>query len=137
MAAAWGPSLCWAAVEEFLGLWLGATGETGLAPAAVGVFVRCSPGWAQEGWQPDEVVGGGGEGEGPADALDATVSGLSQARGLLDPAEDLLDALSNDLADGVAGMPRGAVVDRRAAPLAGLCWVVVAGGRRSGTIPGA
>jgi len=64
--------------------------------------------------QPDQVTGGGGQGEGPADAGLAAVAGFPQSAAGLDPAERLLDALADPLADGVAGVSGGAPVDRRA-----------------------
>ena len=64
----------------------------------------------------DKVVGGDGEGEHPADQGGATVAGLAQAAGRLDPAEDHLDSLTNPLADRVTGMPGRAPVDPRATP---------------------
>jgi len=45
---------------------------------------------------------------------------VGEAAGGLVSAEDLLDAFADDLADGVAGMPLGALVDRRRAGLAVL-----------------
>src|SRR3972149_4671144 len=65
----------------------------------------------------DQVVGSGGEREEPIDQRAAAMAGLAQAAHGLDPAEALLDALALDLADGVAGMARGAPIDRRAAGL--------------------
>ena len=65
--------------------------------------------------QPDQVAGRGGEGEQPADPGGAPVSGLAKAARGLHPAERLLDALADPLAERVAGMARDPAVDRRAA----------------------
>ena len=63
----------------------------------------CSRG-GQELGKPDQVVGGHREGELPADAVEPAMSGLAEAGRGLGPAEGLLDALSDDLTDLVAGM---------------------------------
>src|SRR5918997_6197735 len=52
----------------------------------------------------DQVVGGRGEGEAPPDTLEPSVAGLAQAAWNLDPAEGLLDALADTLAQGIAGV---------------------------------
>src|SRR5215472_1702859 len=82
-----------------------------------GWFVRDGS-WSsgdEEFGKSDEIVGGGFEGEHPSYSVAPAVLCLAEGGGRLDPAERLLDALSQKLADGVAGMPCGAAVDRRAA----------------------
>ena len=83
--------------------------------------------------QADQVVGGSSEGELPADAGLAAVPGAAQQGDLLDPAEGFLDPLADPLAHGIAGMPGGPAVDRRA-PAGGVlgdmrCDVELAHGR--------
>src|SRR4051812_34008111 len=70
---------------------------------------------AQQLRQPDQIVGCRREGELPADPGLAAVAGAAQQGDLLDPAERLLDPLADPLAQRVAGVPRGAAVNRRAA----------------------
>ena len=65
--------------------------------------------------QPRQIVGGGGEGEGPSDALVGAELGSLLAGDHLDPAEGFLDPLADALAQSVAGMARPTVVDRRRA----------------------
>jgi len=60
-----------------------------------------------------------------ADPVAAPELCLGLTADILDPTEDLLDALADTLADGIAGMPGGAVVDLGFAPLAGLGEVVL------------
>src|SRR5262249_45046616 len=62
-------------------------------------------------WQADEVVSGQREGEEGVDFGQAPEFDLGEAANALVPAEDLFDALANDLADGVAGMARHATID--------------------------
>jgi hypothetical protein len=64
--------------------------------------------------QADEVVGGVCQGEHPIDAGQAAMTGFAQPRCRFGPPEGLLDALAQRLADGEAGVPGGAWVDRRA-----------------------
>jgi hypothetical protein len=52
--------------------------------------------------QPDQIVGGGSEGKSPSDTITATEPGLLLPGDRFDPAECLLDALANALADGIA-----------------------------------
>src|SRR5215467_14884775 len=61
---------------------------------------------------PDEVVDGQPEGKHPADARRAAVAGLAQQADLLEPAEDLFDALAFPLAHQIADVARGAAIDR-------------------------
>lgn len=56
--------------------------------------IRACSGLREELGQSDQVVGGGGQFEHPADPLDALVTGLAQGAGGLDPAEAFLDALA-------------------------------------------
>src|SRR4249920_447807 len=63
----------------------------------------------------DQVVGGGGEHEEPLDQRTPAMTRLAQAADRLHPAEGLLDAFALDHADGIAGMARGAPIDRGAA----------------------
>src|SRR5438309_11659525 len=76
-----------------------------------------------EAWQADQVVGCDIEGEHPSDLVDASVSGFSEARTLLDPAEAFLDAFAYALAGCVAGMACRAPIDREASPAGVLCHV--------------
>src|SRR3954463_12689954 len=62
-------------------------------------------------WEVPLGVGGERGGELPANAIEAAMPGLAQPGGGLCPAEGLLDALSDDLADLVAGMAGRASVD--------------------------
>src|SRR3954463_2806971 len=55
-------------------------------------------------WEVPLGVGGERGGELPADSIEAAMPGLAQPGGGLCPAEGLLDALSDDLADLVSGM---------------------------------
>ena len=66
--------------------------------------------------QARQTVGGGREGEGLADAFAATELRPLLAGDRLDPAERLLDPLTDALADRVARVSRRAPVDRRRAP---------------------
>ena len=77
--------------------------------------------------QPDQVVGGGSQGEHPAGPVEPAMPGLGQPAGCLDLAEALLDALAQPQACGVARMPGGASVDPGLAPLAGLAQAAVDG----------
>jgi len=61
--------------------------------------------------EPNQVVGGGRQGEGPSDFLDSSIFRLSEAADGLHPAEAFLDPLANALADRLAGMARGGPVD--------------------------
>src|SRR5438094_9700572 len=60
----------------------------------------------------EEVVGGHREGEHPADAFASPESRLATQPHGLQPPEHFLDALAEPLADRVAGMARGARVER-------------------------
>lgn len=66
----------------------------------------------EELWQSDEVVGGKCEGEERLDLGQASELDLGEAADALAPAEDLFDALTDDLAGGIAGMPGNAPIDR-------------------------
>src|SRR3954454_3502353 len=61
------------------------------------------------------VVGGRGEGETPSDTLEPAVAGLAQTARDFDPAEGLLDALADALAQGIAGVTGRAPIDGRGA----------------------
>ena len=113
---------CWAGAGRFL-VWVGSCGNDGAAgrPPVTG---RKRPGgglWAsrrcaEQPRQADQVVGCHRQGELPVDFGQAAVPGLAQPGDGLGPAERLLDPLADALADGVAGMARGAAVDCRASP---------------------
>src|SRR5919109_5517758 len=60
---------------------------------------------------PDQVVRGQGEGEGPTHSEHAPVPRLSHHPDRLQPAKDLFDSLALPLANLVAGMPGGSLVD--------------------------
>src|SRR6185436_6721865 len=75
---------------------------------------RPSPGPVEQLRQSDEIVGGCGEGKSEADPGGAPEPGLALAGDRLDPAEGLLDAFADALADGITGMARRPSVDRRA-----------------------
>ena len=62
--------------------------------------------------QPDQVIGGGGEGELPIHQGDAAMPELAQAADGLHPAEDLFHEFSFPLTHVIARMPRGPTVDR-------------------------
>src|SRR5260370_25196462 len=74
----------------------------------------------QKLWDADNVVGGGSENEEPRDEGPPAMTGLAHHADSLHPAEGLLDALAFDHADGIAGMTRGAAIDRRTAGCRGL-----------------
>src|SRR6266850_3068157 len=61
---------------------------------------------------PDQVVDGHSEDEHPADSLRPPMARLAEQAGRLEPAEDLLDELPLSLAHDVAGVARGAAIDR-------------------------
>src|SRR5262245_24644316 len=61
---------------------------------------------------PDEVVDRRGEGVHPIDPGRPTMPELPHQADRLEPAEDLLDELAFPLAHQVAGMARGAAIDR-------------------------
>src|SRR5215470_11121624 len=67
----------------------------------------------------EQVVGCQPEEKHPADPSEPAVTRLTQQRYRLEPAEDLFDAFARTLAEGVAGMPRRARIDR-AATLGGV-----------------
>jgi hypothetical protein len=60
-----------------------------------------------------QVVGNRGEGEGPTNSGDSTMTSLLQAGDRLGPAEDLFRSFALLLAEQVAGVARAASVDRR------------------------
>ena len=62
----------------------------------------------------NEVVGGRGQYKEPLHQVSASMTGLAQPADRLDPSERLLDLLSLDGADAIAGMAGGARIDRRA-----------------------
>src|SRR5207237_6415605 len=70
---------------------------------------------------PDQVVGGQCEGEHPTDPRHSAMARLAQAGNRFEPAEDLLDAFPFALADQIAGMTSGALIDDSGA-LAGQVW---------------
>jgi hypothetical protein len=51
--------------------------------------------------EPHQIGGGSSEGKGPSDVITATEPGLLLPGDRLDPAECLLDALADALADGI------------------------------------
>jgi len=69
--------------------------------------------------QPDQVVDGQPKGKHPPDPGEAAMARLAQQADHLEPAEDLLDPLAMPLARLVAGMPRGAAIERTA-PVCGV-----------------
>ena len=60
---------------------------------------------------PDQIVGRQREGEHPSDPSDSAVARLAQASDGLEPAEDFFDAFAFLLADHIAGMTSGALID--------------------------
>src|SRR5450755_2302695 len=62
-----------------------------------------------------QIVGGGSEGKSPSDAITATEPGLLLPGDRLDPAECLLDALADALADNIAAVPGRSPINRRTA----------------------
>jgi hypothetical protein len=85
--------------------------------------LRSSPG-SQQVAHPHQGVDRQAEQEHPAHAIHAPMPGLAQQRHRLEPAEDLLDPLAPSLALSVAGVARGAPVDRAgaAAGVLGHVW---------------
>src|ERR1700721_4309497 len=65
--------------------------------------------------QPDQIVGGCSEDKSPSDTITATEPGLLLPGDRFDPAECLLDALANALADGIAAVPGRSPINRRTA----------------------
>src|SRR5215208_292731 len=106
-------------------------GRGGLLPGLCRVSLS-GRGLCQQFRDGDQVVGGDREGEhrlglGASADLDLCKPGLR-----IDPAEDLIDALEDPLADCLAGMPLRAAVDRRrttprllTTPLTAMCGVTV------------
>src|SRR2546425_122248 len=74
----------------------------------------------REGSNPDQVVRGEGKCKHPVHAAGAPVPRLAHQPDGFEPAEDLLHALAPLLADRVARMPSGSIVNRAAAALAGV-----------------
>src|ERR1700754_4835630 len=81
---------------------------------------RGSWGGRQQLGYSNEIVGEDGEGKYGLHLGEPAHLDLRQPAGALDPAEDLLDALADDLADGVPGMPGDPAIDGGLAGLAGL-----------------
>src|SRR5437016_5673304 len=65
----------------------------------------------------NQIVSRRGEGEHPSDSVLASMPGFAQPRDGLDPAEDLFDSLALSLADRVAFVSRGALINGAGAPL--------------------
>src|SRR5690349_5003628 len=63
-----------------------------------------------------QIVGRAGESKNPIHAADATMPNFAHQRDRLQPAEALFDSLPLSLAHRVARVPRGAAVNRAAAP---------------------
>jgi len=84
------------------------------APLAEG----CSCHSCQEPGQANEVVGHQGQGEGGIHASPSPQFHLRQSGRTLDPTKHLFDALTAALAGRVAGMARGATINRGGARLA-------------------
>jgi len=77
-------------------------------PRRVGLDgVRASRRRSEQLGQPDQVVGGHGEGELPVDLGQSAMARLAQPGHRFGPAERLLDALADAQADRVAGMAGG------------------------------
>src|SRR5580704_4872991 len=76
-----------------------------------------SPAFSKKLRHPAQVDGGHGYSEYQLGALEATQLQLPQRAVLLAVAEDGFDQLANDLTHRVAGMARGALVDRAGAVL--------------------
>src|SRR5437879_10712494 len=74
----------------------------------------------REGSNPDQVVRGEGKCKHPVHAAGAPVPRLGHQPDGFEPAEDLLHSLAPLLADRVARMPRGSLVNRAAAAMAGV-----------------
>ena len=70
-----------------------------------------SCGSRQQRAQADQVIRRSREGDDPIDAGAAAMPELAQPADGLQPAEDLLDQLPLPLADRVAGMPRGPIIN--------------------------
>src|SRR5213596_715909 len=73
---------------------------------------RASHGLLREIANADQIVDREAEDEHPAHASRAPVPSLSQQTDRFQPAKDLIDALAFLLAHQIAGMPRGARIDR-------------------------
>src|SRR6266850_5693399 len=84
---------------------------------SAGAVMRGSRGPREQGAQADQVVRRGGEGDDPIDEFATAMPELAQTADGLQPAKDLLDQFPFLLADRVAGMPRGPLVDRAAGNL--------------------
>ena len=75
---------------------------------------------AFEATEADQVVGGADEIAREGGAVEPSEAGSTEAADGLHPAEDLLDALPDPLADGVAGVAGGPAVDGAPASAGGL-----------------
>src|SRR5262245_57176855 len=71
--------------------------------------------------QPHQIVGGSREDKGPCDAITAAEASLLLPADRLDPAECLLDALADALAESITDVPGRSPVNRRAAATDVLC----------------
>src|SRR6185295_234271 len=82
----------------------------------------------EQATHPHEVVRRRGECEDPFHPGPAAVAQLAEQGNGLEPAEGLLDLLTFPLTDRIAGMTRGATIDRTPAPRAGRVLRDVRGG---------
>src|SRR5512137_2098256 len=78
---------------------------------------RRSPAFSEKFRHPAQVDGGHGHSENQRSAVEATQLQLPQGAVLLAVAEDGFDQLANNLTHRVAGMARGALIDRASAVL--------------------
>ena len=69
---------------------------------------------------PNQIVGGGREGEDPSDTPEAAILGFALARHSLEPSEELFHQLALPLADWITGVPGGAGIDSAAARTVGV-----------------
>src|SRR5678815_2017950 len=76
-----------------------------------------SRGPRQQRAQADQVVRRRREGDDPIDECPAAMAELAQPADRLQPPKDLFDQLPLLLADGIAGMPRGSLIDGAARDL--------------------
>jgi hypothetical protein len=91
-------------------------------PSSVSPFCRATDNDAripllQQLRQPHQIVGGGRECEGLADAIASSKLGLLLSGDHLGPTEGFFDSLADALANGIASVARRAAIDRRRASL--------------------
>src|SRR5216684_5833359 len=103
----------------------GPTRSAGCGTCRVGSARRRDP---HQSCDADQVVGGGDQIAGQSRPLQAEKARAAEATHRLHPAEDLLHAFADALADGIAGVARGTPINRTPTParVLGYVWRDVA-----------